>query len=337
MKKLNFIIIGMLHLSLISCNKDKEPAEFISDKSVFENGLAFQKIIDLPSNYYEDQSVGFLANSSNNSLYISFRNANLQSTETTYKLDVNSLFLKTKNVTISDFVTKRNYISNNKLYVFGSSKNTTYDLELNSNQTPVTHETQKVFSRFGFAVQNENAYIIGGFLGINNEDNKKIWIYNLNTSLFTVQATMDKNRKGGSSEIVNKKLYTFFGYQDLLNTTSSTFQPLNDILIYNFKNNDFITIPLITNVKVSFTAKFDTLIFVAGNKQTETGIDSSVNGSFFGYFDTTTNTMTEIPITVTNNSYSFPYICEIEIMNNKIYALVKNSTNTFSVQVANLK
>ncbi len=74
---------------------------------------------------------------------------------------------------------------------------------------------------------------------------------------------------------------------------------------------------------------------MAGNK-TAGSTSTVINGSFFGYFDIRTNTMTEIPVTVSNNNLDFPYICEIEIMNDKIYALVKNSSNSFSIQVANL-
>ena len=56
-----------------------------------------------------------------------------------------------------------------------------------------------------------------------------------------------------------------------------------------------------------------------------------------GYFDTKTNKMTEIKTIIEGNNYDFPFICEIEIMNDKIYALVRNSENTFSIQVADLK
>jgi hypothetical protein len=47
--------------------------------------------------------------------------------------------------------------------------------------------------------------------------------------------------------------------------------------------------------------------------------------------------MIEIPTTVSNNTFSFSFISEIEIMNNKIYALVRDSNNNFSIQVANLQ
>lgn len=182
---------------------------------------------------------------------------------------------------------------------------------------------------------------MGGGLGGEdpNDPNfdKKLWKYSLQTSLFTLQANMPKNRNGSSAEIVNNKIYSFFGYENTKSgTTAPTIQLLNDVQIYDLNSNSFQAKDLAKNVKVSFTAKYENYIFVAGNKIDES-LSSAVNGSFFGYFDTKTNIMTEISITVENNNLDFPYICEIEIMNNKIYALVKNSSSAFSIQVANLK
>lgn len=189
-------------------------------------------------------------------------------------------------------------------------------------------------------ILNENAYIVGGFLGgettsdINYD--KKIWKHNLNLNTFVPVANMPKNRYGGSSEIVNNKIYSFFGYEQIQDgNTNGTIQMHNDLIIYDISTNSFQTIELTKNVRISFTAKYENYIFVAGNK-TAGAASTLINGSFFGYYNTTTNTMTEIPVTVSDNSYSFPYFCEIEIMNGKIYALVKNSFNSFSIQVANL-
>jgi hypothetical protein len=335
----NIVVLVFVGLLFLSCNKNEEAIELVETKSVFAGRLAFEKIKDIPENQFEDQMPGFLANPSDNSLYISCRNKNLTYLETTYKLNLNDLKLISKNATITDFVTKRNYIYNNQLYVFGAEKYTIYDLDLNTTTPSTPYLPNNLFSRFGFIAQNENVYIIGGFLGGSTQDptyNKKIYNLNLNTNKFLEFATMPKNRNGSSAEIVDNKIYSFFGYENIKsNTTSPSIQMLDDLQIYDINSNSFQTINLAKNVKVSFTAKYKNYIFVAGNK-TAGSTFTVINGSFFGYFDTKTNVMTEIPITVENNNLNFPYICEIEVMNNKIYALVKNSFNSFSIQVANL-
>ncbi len=338
MKNLIKIICVVITLTLFSC--DKESTEAIVDNPAFLTSLSFKSIIEIENNNFEDQMPGFLANPSDNSLYISCRNKNLTYLETTYKLNLNDLKLFSKNATITDFVTKRNYIYNNQLYVFGAEKYTIYDLDLNTTTPSTPYLPNNSFSRFGFTAQNENVYIIGGFLGGSTQDptyDKKIYKLNLNTNNFLEFATMPKNRNGSSAEIVDNKIYSFFGYENIKSsTTSPSIQMLDDLQIYDINSNSFQTINLAKNVKVSFTAKYKNYIFVAGNK-TAGSTSTVINGSFFGYFDIRTNTMTEIPITVSNNNLDFPHICEIEIMNDKIYALVKNSSNSFSIQVANLK
>ena len=340
MKTIKFILSIAIIISSLSCNRENEVIEIKKAIPVFASGLSFQKLIDIPSNYYEDQSVGFLANRSNNSLYLSCRFIDTQPSEIIYKIEANNLSLKTKITASSDFVTKRNYIYNNQLYVFGAQKYTIYDLDLNLNPNSILYLPNDSFSRFGFTAQNESAYIIGGFLGGSAADpnyNRQIFKININSSTTSVFATMPTNRNGGSSEIVNNKIYTFFGYKTNFDpATSNNLQLLNDLLIFDINTANFQMLPLPTNVKVSYTAKYNNLIFVAGNK-TAGNFDSPVNGSFFGYFNIDTNIMTEIPITVSNGSYTFPFICEIEIMNNKIYALVKNSASNYSIQVANLQ
>ena len=343
MKNRAFLLLTALVLCITSCSKDEENLIEENAKPAFMSGLSFAKIKDLGDNNFEDQMVGFVGDSVSNNLYVSCRDKFLVNTEKTYKLDLNNLNLKTKNTPLTDFVTKRNHIYNNKLYVFGASGFTNYDLDLNQSQNQTAYGSNKTFNRFGSASFLEDVYIIGGFLG-GDKDNmspgydKKIWKYNILTNSFTLEAIMSKNRNGGSSEIINRKIYTFFGYENSNDpgTTAPSIQLLNDMQIYDTTNNSFQTISLPAQVKVSFTAKYNNYIFVAGNK-TDGNFNSPVNGSFFGYFDTDTNTMIEIPITVSNNTFSFSFISEIEIMNNKIYALVRDSNNNFSIQVANLQ
>ena len=339
MKNLTKIIVVAMSLILFSC--DKESNDSIPEKPALIKSLSFKNIIEIENNYFEDQMPGFLANPSENSLFISCRNKSLIHTETTYKITLNDLKLISKNVSVMDFVTKRNHIYNNQLWVLGGSGLTSYNLDLTVNKNYTSYPDNKSFSRFGSVLNNENIYFVGGGLGGEdpNDPNfdKKLWKYSLQTSLFTLQANMPKNRNGSSAEIVNNKIYSFFGYENTKSgTTQPTIQLLNDVQIYDINSNSFQAINLAKNVKVSFTAKYESYIFVAGNN-TDGSSSTVITGSFFGYFDTKTNVMTEIPITVENNNLDFPYICEIEVMNNKIYALVKNSPSAFSIQVANLK
>ncbi len=337
MKTIKLLLATAFVSVLISCSKDKEPADAVG--ATFTNGLTFQKIKDLPNNYYDDQSVGFFANQANSSLYISCRDMDVLQSETILKFNtIDQSFIR-KNTPTQDFITKRNCIYNNQLYVFGAQRCNAYNIDLSLNFSPLPYKTNLVLSRFGFTTLNENAYIVGGFIGGSYSDDKKIWKFNMITNSFTEQATMSVSRSGGSSEIVNNKIYTFFGYERIdnpINNIGVYFKFLNDLQIYNLSTNLFENVALTNNVKVSFTAKYNNYIFVAGNKTTEY-YSSPVVGSFFGYFNTDTNIMTEIPITVQENNFAFPYICEIEVMNNKIYALVKNNANVYSIQVANLQ
>lgn len=342
MKNRTFLLLTALVLCITSCSKDEENIIQENTNPAFMNGLSFVKIKDLGDNLIEEQMVGFVGDSITNNLYVSCRDKFIEHTEKIYKFNVNTLELITKNNTLSDFVTKRNHIYNNKLYVFGGSGFTSHDLDLNQSQSQVIYSNSRIFSRFGSAISYDDVYIIGGFLG--GEDStlpgydKKIWKHNITTNSMTLQAQMPKNRNGGSSEIINQKIYTFFGYENINDpsTTTPNIQLLNDIQIYNITNNSFQTISLPAQVKVSFTAKYNNHIFVAGNKSAG-NFNSSIDGSFFGYFNTETNTMTEIPVTVSDNTFSYAYISEIEIMNGKIYAIVKDSQNNFSIQVANLQ
>lgn len=337
----NIVLLVSVGLLFLSCNKDELVIELVDPKPVFADKLTFEKIKDIPENQFEDQMPGLLANTSNNSLYLGCRDKFKLLTETIYKLNINNLTLTTKSITVRDFATKRIHIYNDKLFVLGGEKYNKYDLNLNDEIVGTYYGSSvadKSFSRFGSCISNDNVYIIGGFLGGNENDNKKIWKHNLTINTVEQVANMPTNRSGGSSEILNNKIYTFFGYEQItnINNTNPEIKLLSNLLIYDIKANDFQKIGLPTGVKISFTAKYKNYIFVAGNK-TDGNFSSVVNGSFFGYFNTTTNLMTEIPITVSDSNYSFPYLCEIEIMNDKIYALVKNTTNSFSIQVANLK
>lgn len=116
MKNLTKIIVVATGLILFSC--DNESTDSIAEKPALIKSLSFKNIIEIESNNFEDQMSGFLANPSENSLYISCRNKSLMNTETTYKITLNDLKLISKNVSVMDFVTKRNHIYNNQLCVF---------------------------------------------------------------------------------------------------------------------------------------------------------------------------------------------------------------------------
>ena len=312
--KILFVLVSMA--LFFSCNKDKETTELLTSTPPFASGLSFQKIKDLPNNYYDHQAVGFLANQANSSLYISCRDINFLQSETIHKYNTIDQSLITKNTPIKDFATKRNYIYNNQLYVFGSQKVSIYDLNLNSSLNTIPYPDNSSYSRFGFAAQNNNIYFVGGFLGgsaMSPDYDKKLVNYDIVTNVFATAAFMPINRNGGSSEFVNNKLYTFFGYEWMFDPAFlNNIRFLNDALIFDISTSSFQALPLASNIKYSYTAKYNNYIFVAGNKYADS-LSSTVVGSFFGYFNTDTNIMIEIPITVQENNFAFPYICEIEI------------------------
>ncbi|MEX0595785.1 MAG: hypothetical protein WD512_04725, partial [Candidatus Paceibacterota bacterium] len=252
-----------------------------------------------------------------------------------YKLNLNTLNLTTKNTTIMDFTTKKNHIYNNKLYVFGGTFYNQYDLDLNEELIGTAYNINNYFSRAGTCIDDHNVYIVGGSLAVPlNDDVKKIYRLNLNTNAIAEVATMSKNRWFASAEIINNKIYSFFGVEVLYPPEERNILH-NNIQIYDLTTNSFELINIENNIYYSFTAKYDNYIFVAGIKVLNPN-EGDLTGSYFGYFDTTTNSLHEIEISTENNTYDFPYFCEIEIMNNKIYALMKDAENNYSIQVANL-
>ncbi|MEM0576176.1 hypothetical protein [Flavobacterium polysaccharolyticum] len=339
------VVFPFFFLIITSCqNEPIDNNAALDPTSVFQSGLVFKKVIDIPDNYFVDQMPGFTAHPKENVLYLSCRDKFISNTETIYKINVSNQKLTIKNSAVSDFATKRNHIFEDKLYVLGGEKFNRYGLDLTEETKGSRYGsfiTPKIFSRFGTCISDSDVYIIGGFLGgeTTSEPNydRKIWKLNLIKNTFDFVDNMPKNRNGGSSEYIKGTIYTFFGYENVKSMNSSpAIKLLNDIQVYDLSSKSFLSIPYDRQVRVSFTAKYNHYIFVAGNT-TADSYESPVNGSFMGYFDTKTNKMTEIKTIIEGNTYDFSFICEIEIMNDKVYALVRNSENSFSIQVANLK
>ncbi|TAF68247.1 MAG: hypothetical protein EAZ58_09285 [Flavobacterium sp.] len=339
------VVFPFFFLIITSCQNEPIDKNAVLDPtSVFQSGLVFKKVIDIPDNYFVDQMPGFTAHPKENVLYLSCRDKFIYNTETIYKINVSNQKLTIKNSAVSDFVTKRNHIFEDKLYVLGGEKFNSYGLDLTEETKGSRYGsfiTSKVFSRFGTCISDSDVYIIGGFLGGESlsEPNydRKIWKLNLKQNTFDFVDYMPKNRNGASSEYSKGTIYTFFGYENVKSTNlRPAIKLLNDIQVYDLSSKSFQSIPYDRQVRVSFTAKYNHYIFVVGNTSADS-YESPINGSFMGYFDTKTNKMTEIKTIIEGNTYNFPFICEIEIMNDKVYALVRNSENSFSIQVANLK
>ena len=333
----NFLKLSIAIL-LFSCSNEEPKTSESKDLS-----LNFKTVIELEENFFENSMGGMIADPTNKVLYISCREKNslLSQPEKVYKLNLGNSEIKNIIKDGPDFITKRPIIYNNNLYVYGGQKTNKYDLNLTEISTSVYQNINNpnlVFSRFGLTNNNNVSYIIGGRIsGSEVNLGKEIFTHNLVTNTVEELALMPEPRYGSSSETLNNKLYIFNGYETLTqqNSTSPETKLLNSILIYDLSTKTFEKLDAHKNVSYSFSAKYEDKIFVCGNTSQGT-FNSQINGGYFGIFDPTTKKLTDIPITIENNSYSFPYICEIEVIGDKIYALVKNSNSKYSIQVANI-
>ena len=313
----------------------KTPSDYVS---IPQNGLNFSLVTNLPTGNSGliggDGALGFKGSNSDNSFYIVSRDnsqndPNLGSPEQILKYDVDTNTFTENLFYQQQFVTKRLNIINNELVVFGAQFANTYPLNLNGDPTTV-YEHNLQLTRFGFAVEDDFAYTVGGSTA-NDAQPAVIRKYNYVTNEIQEIATLPVPRFYGGSEIVNGQLYTFGG--------RPTFNGGNNADATSFKV-DLTTGGVIDFLMpdapfLSYASKKEHLIYVGYETRIDDGsgdenqFDREIN---FGVYNTIDDTFTTLPHNL-DDSGQFEIISGITVINNMLYVIYGSISDTTTISI----
>ncbi|MFK5983250.1 MAG: kelch repeat-containing protein [Flavobacteriaceae bacterium] len=219
------------------------------------------------------------------------------------------------------------HIINNQLVVIGGQFINTYPLDLSSEPTTVSHGLGNGgLSRFGMAVTENDAYIIGGDFDVDGdgiEGAEKVFKWNLDNQTVDFVVNLPEDRFGGRATIVNDKLYVFGG-----TTEFAASSPNNTIFIYDLINESITTEYMNTAAEYTYVDKFQNLIYIAGNTRI-----FNANEEVIG-FETTLavyNTENNIYTDISHNldlSGAATTIHGLSVFNNKLYLIFGDAQNT---------
>ncbi|MDB3866116.1 hypothetical protein N9300_01410 [bacterium] len=288
------------------------------------------------SSMYGFGATGMIGSSANNSLYIAMRkyvSGLPNEVENILKINLTTNNITEKIFNQGDFVTKRLHIRGNQLLVIGGQYVNTYNLDLSGGDpTSVSHG--KTLTRFGMTVLDDNAYIIGGDYGL-EEEAEKIFRWNIETEIFSEFSSMPEARFHSDGTIVNDNLYVFGGCSQSFDsyTASTTAYKIN---INNPSSVETFEIDQV--IKVAFVRRFQNLIYIAGETSIidangqETGVNPIV-----AVYNTSNNTYQKINTNLTNTS-GFDTIHQMCIINGKMYIIFggDNDNGQWDVLVSDL-
>ncbi len=309
-------------LNIILSNKAPEDYPQVPN-----SGLNFTEAFTFESDGISGYAPGMIGSNSDNSLFIVTREDGLNngttSPERIIKYNFNSGTLEENLYFNSDFVSKQLHIINNQLVVIGGQFVNTYNLDFSGATITTTHGL--AITRFGMAVTENDAYIIGGDLDINNTgiiEAEKIYKWDILNESLSFVTDLPEDRFGARGTIVNDKLYVFGGATEFPPNSSN-----NTIYIYDLINGAITTESMNTNAEFTYVDKFQNLIFIAGNKRL------IQNDLFIGYettlavYDTENNTYTDISHNLDLSDINTT-IWGLSIFNNKLYVISGNGENT---------
>ncbi len=292
------------------------------------SGLNFTEAFTFESDGISGYAPGMIGSNSDNSLFIVTREDGLNngttSPERIIKYNFNSGTLEEKLYFNSDFVSKQLHIINNQLVVIGGQFVNTYNLDFSGATITTTHGL--AITRFGMAVTENDTYIIGGDLDINNTgiiEAEKIYKWDIVNQSLSYITDLPEDRFGARATIVNDKLYAFGG------TTEFTLNvPNNTIYIYDLNNGSTVIENMNSSAEYTYVDKFQNLIFVAGNSRL-----FDANDLFLGFettlavYDTENNTYTDISHNLDLSDINTT-IQGLSVFNNKLYVIYGNGENT---------
>ena len=283
--------------------------------------LAFSQLKSIEdNNIYGQANVGITGSYADNSLYIANRDVtNISSINkhTTRKLDIDSNDMITNIFEFEDFYTKRAFVINNELIVFGGNNIYNYDLDLSTEPTLVLHGLGGIgISRFGSATVNDDIYIIGGDLDELESD--KIIKYNQVTGTISEVGLLPGPKTHAGAEIVDDKLYVFSGRQQFSDDdTIETISYIYDLNTGATSSFD-VTLPMAN----TYASRYQNLIYVCGDVWTD--IDGDGNPDDFkieiGVYDTTTNVYTQLDHDL-DDSDAYSVVAAMTVFNGKMYVI----------------
>ncbi|MDC7998802.1 hypothetical protein [Gilvibacter sediminis] len=228
----------------------------------------------------------------------------------------------------SDFVTKRLNIIDDQLIAFGGQFANTYDIALGAD--PVSSFNHGlVLTRFGLAVQDDNAFIVG--TDFTATANSNVTRYNYLTDALEVLGTLPAARFHAGTELINNKLYVFGGRDDFSGEIAFT-----ESFIYDVDTGGTSTFDLPEPAFNTYAARVENLIYVAYETRVEAGEpgtfddDRNIN---FGVYDTLDGSFTVLADNL-EDSDERSTIHAITIFNGKLYVVYGNPiTDENDVQI----
>lgn len=273
---------------------------------------------------------GFTSSLATNKLYWSYRTNDNNLLEILKSYNLGNREIETCSSDINSFVSKQLHIIEGEIKVINGLHVNTYPTDLNPagadpSCSPDSYEHGLRLSRFGSAVLDNSLYIFGGDLNETNSD--KIYKYDDVNKSLTVIGTLPSQKSWANGEIVDSKLYVFGGQAQFSNT------PSEDIIyVYDFDTASTKIFNLPRTVDRTYAARKDNLIYVAGQ------IDNTEYDIFFGVFNTTDNTFSEIPTNLDMSGNKT--IHQLTVLNKTLYIIYggadENGIESFGIYEAAL-
>jgi len=276
-------------------------------------GLNFTNAFTFESNAILGHAPGMIGSYSDNSFFIVTRESDLNtgngSPERIIKFDLETNTVEDKLFFKSDFVSKQLHIIGDQLIAIGGQFINTYESDLVAEPTSIAHG--KRLSRFGMAVLDNDAYIVGGDL--NEVESNKIFKWNLESETLTEFATLPETKSGARATFVNDHLYVFGGQEEFGESVAS--DKIHKVALSD--GSQIETFQMNKAMNYTFVQKHEHLIYVAGQIDIPSDAEFKVETTI-GVFNTLDNTYQELATNLTNttNQKTIHQMC---IFNGKIY------------------
>lgn len=294
---------------------EKKQADYVA---VPQTGLNFTNTFTFMSDDIGCCAPGMIGSYADNSLFLVTKDliqngGDGTGPERVLKFNLDSNSVTEKFFDQNDYVSKQLHIIGDKLVAIGGQYINTYDLDLNTEPTSITHG--KKLSRFGMAVLDNDAYMIGGDL--NNIEGNKIFKWNLESETLTEFATLPETKSGARATIVNDHLYVFGGRNEFLGSIKSN--KIHKVDISNGTQIETFEMNKATNY--TFVQKYQHLIYVAGQIEIPSDDDEVfIVETTIGVFNTLDNTYQELASNLTNPT-NRETIHQMAIFNGKMYII----------------